>query len=46
MCEKKSYTLYKISGNNFVYVGMTTQPLSTRFRQHKFDAKNEKVFCN
>jgi len=42
MCEKKSYTLYKISGNNFVYVGMTTQHLSTRFRQHKFDAKNEK----
>ena len=42
MCEKKNYTIYKISGNGFTYVGMTTQALSTRFRQHKHDAKTEK----
>ena len=41
MCEK-SYAIYKISGNGFVYVGMTTQALSSRFRQHKHDAKTEK----
>ena len=41
-CAKKSYTIYKISGNGFVYVGMTTQALSSRFRQHKHDAKTEK----
>ena len=38
------YLVYKISGNKFVYVGMTTQALNTRFRQHKMDAKSEK--CN
>ena len=39
MCEKKkAFTIYKISGNGFTYVGMTTQALSTRFRQHKLDA--------
>ena len=42
MSDNKSFTLYKISGNGFVYVGMTTQALSTRFRQHKHDAKTEK----
>jgi len=42
MCEKKkAYTIYKISGNGFTYVGMTTQALSTRFRQHKVDAKSD-----
>ena len=42
MPEAKSYTLYKISGNKFVYVGLTTLALGTRFRQHKLDAKTEK----
>ena len=41
-CDKKSFTIYKITGNGFVYVGMTSQTLSTRFRQHKHDAKTEK----
>ena len=42
MCAKKSYTIYKISGTGFTYVGITTQNLSSRFRQHKLDAKTEK----
>ncbi len=44
MCQKKSdktYTIYKITGNGFTYVGLTSQALSTRFRQHKLDAKTD-----
>jgi len=37
----ETYTIYKITGNGFVYVGMTNQVLSTRFRKHKNDAKQE-----
>ena len=44
MVQKKTFLIYKISGNGFTYVGMTTQALSTRFRSHKADAKSEK--CN
>ena len=41
--KMKSYVIYKVSnGSNFTYVGMTTQPLATRYRQHKADALNEK----
>ena len=39
----KPYTIYKVTnGSNFTYVGMTTQSLAARFRQHKTDASNEK----
>ena len=41
--KMKSYVIYKVTnGGNFTYVGMTTQPLATRYRQHKADAVNEK----
>ena len=43
MVKKQKYVVYRVTnGSNFVYVGMTTQALSTRFRQHKADAKSEK----
>lgn len=43
MSHTKSYVIYKVTnGSNFNYVGMTTQPLGTRYRQHKADALNEK----
>ncbi len=42
MTAAKTYTIYKLSNGKDVYVGMTTQALSTRLRQHKHDAKNEK----
>ncbi len=39
----KQYVIYKVSNSkNFTYVGMTTQSLASRFRQHKTDAANEK----
>ena len=42
MAQKQStYTIYKLSDGNDSYVGMTTQALSTRLRQHKLDAKTE-----
>jgi hypothetical protein len=39
--RQHTYTIYKLSDGNDSYVGMTTQALSTRLRQHKHDAKNE-----
>ena len=42
MNDKKNFAIYKISGRGFVYVGVTTQPLNTRFSQHKRDAKSDK----
>ena len=41
MSQSKSFTIYKITGNGFTYVGLTSQALSTRFRQHKLDAKTD-----
>ena len=41
MAAKHTYTIYKLSDGNDRYVGMTTQSLSTRLRQHKLDAKTE-----
>jgi len=39
MTSPKKYIIYKISNNkNFTYVGMTTQSLGSRFRQHKADS--------
>ena len=43
MAKGKKYIIYKITnGTNFVYVGLSTQALSTRFRQHKMEARNDK----
>ena len=39
--SKQTYTLYKLSDGKFTYVGMTTQSLASRLRQHKLDAKTE-----
>ena len=39
--KQQTFTIYKLSDGNDSYVGMTTQALSSRLRQHKHDAKNE-----
>ena len=36
---KSTYIIYKLTDGRDTYVGMTTQPLSSRLRQHKQDAK-------
>ena len=37
----KIYTIYKLSNGKDVYVGMTTQSLEARLKQHKRDASLE-----
>lgn len=39
--NKKTYTIYQLSDGRFKYVGLTTQGLGARLRQHKHDAKAE-----
>ena len=37
--SKSTYIIYRLTDGGDTYVGMTTQNLSTRLRQHKRDAK-------
>jgi len=34
-----TFTIYKLTDGTSIYIGITTQALSTRLRQHKQDAK-------
>ena len=39
VAKKSAFTIYKLTDNTSIYIGITTQALSTRLRQHKQDAK-------
>ena len=37
--KKVAFTIYRLTDGTSTYIGITTQALSTRLRQHKQDAK-------
>ena len=39
VAKKSAFTIYKITDGTLIYIGITTQALSSRLRQHKQDAK-------
>ena len=39
VAKKSAYTIDKLTDGASIYIGITTQALSTRLRQHKQDAK-------
>ena len=45
MSKRSTYIIYRLSDGQDTYVGMTTQTLSTRLRQHKKDAKLDGESC-